>query len=128
MKEFIRNASIEDFKGGYLWDNKKADFICLICGKSIGENNDIINEHMSSHGTPIERLLTLDKKYTGLTEIQKEFLDMISSNFSDKEIALNLACSESTVRNTRFALRERARQARAFWLLWNWLMKMYLIQ
>ncbi|WP_278601005.1 hypothetical protein [Clostridium tertium] len=39
---------------------------------------------------------------------------MLSSKCSDKEIASNLACTESTVRNIRFSLRERARQARAF--------------
>ncbi|MDU7240346.1 DUF2087 domain-containing protein [Clostridium sp.] len=114
MKEIIRNATIEDFKRGYLWDNKKGEFICLICGKNIGINTDIINDHMLTHGSPVERLLMLDKKYTGLTEIQKELLDMLSSKCSDKEIASNLACTESTVRNIRFSLRERARQARAF--------------
>ncbi|WP_275373091.1 DUF2087 domain-containing protein [Clostridium tertium] len=56
----------------------------------------------------------LDKKHTGLTEIKKELLDMLSSKCSDKEIASNLACTDSTVRNIRFSLRERARQARAF--------------
>ncbi|MDB1937895.1 DUF2087 domain-containing protein [Clostridium tertium] len=69
---------------------------------------------MLTHGSPVERLLMLDKKHTGLTEIQKELLDMLSSKCSDKEIASNLACTESTVRNIRFSLRERARQARAF--------------
>jgi DNA-binding CsgD family transcriptional regulator len=114
MDEFIRNATIEDFKRGYVWDGKKAEFICLICGEYIGENDNSVNIHTASHGTPIERLLMLDKKYTGLTEIQKEFLDMVSNKYSDREIAMKLACAESTIRNMRFALRERARQARAF--------------
>jgi len=114
MDEFIRNATIEDFKRGYVWDGKKAEFICLICGEYIGGNDDSINTHTARHGTPMERLLMLDKKYTGLTEIQKEFLDMVSNKYSDKEIAMRLACAESTVRNMRFALRERARQSRAF--------------
>jgi DNA-binding CsgD family transcriptional regulator len=114
MEEFIRNATIEDFKRGYVWDGKKAEFICLICGEYIGENDYCINTHTGRHGNPIERLLMLDKKYTGLTEIQKEFLDMVSNKYSGKEIAMKLACTESTVRNMRFALRERARQARAF--------------
>lgn len=113
-KEIIRNETIEDFKRGYLWDNKKGEFICLICGKNIGINTDIINDHMLTHGSPVERLLMLDKKHTGLTEIKKELLDMLSSKCSDKEIASNLACTDSTVRNIRFSLRERARQARAF--------------
>ncbi|GKU24395.1 DUF2087 domain-containing protein [Clostridium folliculivorans] len=114
MLELIRNATIEDYKRGYLWDGKKAEFFCLICEKYINQEDDNINVHIDSHGSPIERLLMLDKKYTGLTEIQKEFLDMVSNKYTDKEIAMKLACAESTVRNMRFALRERARQARAF--------------
>ena len=112
MDEFIRNATIEDFKRGYLWNSKEGKYICLICGEDFSDDN--INNHILKHGNPIERLLLLDKKYTGVTEIQKEFLTMVSNKFSDKEIAMNLACAESTVRNMRFALRERARQARAF--------------
>lgn len=114
MKELIRDATIDDFKRGYIWDSKKAEFVCLICGKYIGKNSDSIKTHTANHGSPIERLLMLDKKYTGLTEIQKELLEMVSSKYSNKEIAIKLGCVESTVRNMRFALRERARQARAF--------------
>lgn len=114
MEEFIRNATIDDFKRGYVWDSKKAEFICLMCGEYISENDRNVNIHVANHGTPIERLLMLDKKYTGLTEIQKEFLDMVSNKYSDKEIAMKLGCAESTIRNMRFAMRERARQARAF--------------
>ncbi|QGU95953.1 DUF2087 domain-containing protein [Clostridium bovifaecis] len=114
MEELVRNANIEDFKRGYIWNNKEAQFVCLICGEEIGDKDDSINAHITTHGNPIERLLLLDKKYTGLTEIQKELLAMISNKYSNKEIASKLACTESTIRNMRFALRERARQARAF--------------
>ena len=114
MEELIRNATIDDFKRGYAWNSRKAKLICLICGEYIGDNNRDINIHITNHGTSIERLLLLDKKYTGLTEIQKEFLTMVSNKHSDKQIAKELALAESTVRNMRFSLRERARQARAF--------------
>jgi hypothetical protein len=114
MEELIRNATIEDLKRGYIWSIKDAQFVCLICGEKIGESDSDVNIHIVKHGNSIERLLLLDKKYTGLTEIQKEFLTMSSNRYSDKEIASKLTCTESTVRNMRFALRERARQARAF--------------
>jgi Uncharacterized protein conserved in bacteria len=114
MNEFVRNASIDDFKRGYVWNSKIAQFKCLICGKDIGCSDEKAATHMLEHGNPVERLLSLEKKYTGLTDMQKELIQMISNKFSDKEIAIKLACSESTVRNMRFALRERARQARAF--------------
>ena len=114
MDELIRNATIIDFKRGYVWSSKKAQFICIICGEYIGDNVNDINVHITKHGTPIERLLLLEKKYTGLTEIQKQFLSMVSNKYNDKKIAEGLGLAESTVRNMRFALRERARQARAF--------------
>ncbi|MDG5856340.1 DUF2087 domain-containing protein [Clostridium beijerinckii] len=114
MKELIRDATIDDFKRGYIWDSKKAEFICLICGKYTGKNSSDISIHTAEHGSPMDRILMLDKKYTGLTEIQKELLEMVSNKYSNKEIGIKLGCAESTVRNMRFALRERARQARAF--------------
>ncbi|MDD7794425.1 DUF2087 domain-containing protein [Clostridium sp. 'White wine YQ'] len=114
MKEFVRSASIDDFKRGYVWNSKNGEFKCLICGKDIGSSDENAATHMLEHGSSIEGLLSLEKIYTGLTDIQKELIQMISNKYSDKEIAIKLACTESTVRNMRFALRERARQARAF--------------
>ena len=113
MEELIRNATIDDFKRGYVWSNKEAQFICIICGEYIGDSDNDINTHIKKHGTPIERLLLLDKKYTGLTKIQKEFLAMVSKKYSDNQIAIGLACTESTVRNMRFAL-EKEQDKRAF--------------
>ncbi|WP_010239236.1 DUF2087 domain-containing protein [Clostridium arbusti] len=114
MNELIRNATISDFKRSYIWDSKNAEFICLICAKKISTNNTDASSHVLIHGNSLERLLSLEKKYTGLTEIQKELLTMIYNKYTDKEISKKLACSESTIRNMRFSLRERARQARAF--------------
>lgn len=114
MEELFRNATIEDFKRGYIWNSREAQFICLICSEKIGESDAHVKTHVEKHGNPIERLLSLNKKYTGLTEPQKEYLAMTSNKYTDREIATKLACKESTVRNMRFALRERARQARAF--------------
>lgn len=114
MKEIIRNATINDFKKGYTWSIKTAQFICLICGEKISNDNKQADIHVMEHGNPLERLLLLEKKYTGLTEIQKELIEMISNRNTDKNIASKFGCADSTVRNMKFALRERARQARAF--------------
>lgn len=111
MKELIRNASLDDFKRGFIWDSKKGVFICLTCGANITENEE---KHVMTHGNSIERLLMLEKKFIGLTDVQKEFIAMISNGYDDKKIGETLGCTESTVRNMRFSLRERARQARAF--------------
>lgn len=105
MKDLIRNANINDFKRGFIWDCKKGVFICLTCGKDIEENEE---EHVMTHGNSIERLLMLEKKITGLTDVQKEFISMISNRYDDKKIGEKLSCTESTVRNMRFSIRERA--------------------
>lgn len=114
MDELIRNATIDDLKRGYIWSSKDGNFICLFCSKDISNNGDYADKHVKEHGEALERLLLLDKKYNGLTEIQKELLSMISNKYSNKEIAINLGCTESTVRNMKFSLRERAKQARVF--------------
>lgn len=92
MKELIRNATIEDFKRGYIWNNDKGEFRCLICQKVIGKDNIIINNHMSMHGTPIERLLMLDKKYTGLTEVEMGIIQIYNkvNGYSFVDISSNL--------------------------------------
>lgn len=114
MDELIRNASIDDLKRGYIWDSKSGNFICLSCKVNLSNNGEEAEKHVHSHGKDLERLLLLDKKYNGLTEIQKEFLSMVSNRQNNKEIALNLGVAESTVRNMSFSLRERAKQARVF--------------
>lgn len=114
MDELIRNATIDDLKRGYVWSSKDGTFICLFCSKNISNNGDYADNHVKEHGESLERLLLLDKKYNGLTDIQKELLLMVSSKYSNKEIAMNLGCTESTVRNMKFSLRERAKQARIF--------------
>ena len=114
MNELIRNASIDDLKRGYIWDSKNGNFICLSCKEKLSNNGDEAEKHVYRHGQDLERLLLLDKKYNCLTEIQKEFLLMVSNKQSNKDIALNLGVTESTIRNMSFSLRERAKQARVF--------------
>lgn len=51
----------------------------------------------------------------GLSEVQLELLRMLAEGCTDKEIAAQKRVSPSTVRNHRFKLREKERQARLFW-------------
>lgn len=67
----------------------------------------------------MEALLSLEKKDTGLTDIQKELLRLFSIDVSDKEIARNTGVSPSTIRHQRFVFKEKARQARAFLAIYS---------
>ena len=55
----------------------------------------------------------LDKKLTGLTEHQNRLLQLFYQGMNDKEVQLELGIgSASTIRNHRFALKEKERQSK----------------
>lgn len=124
------NASIYDLKKGYSYDEINDSYICLICGDKL-ENGIIHNyndklitskkrmqHHINEvHGGIFNFLLNLNKKYTGLTDNQKEVLECFYKNMNDKETSKELHISESTIRNYRFKLREREKQAKIFSVL-----------
>ncbi len=124
------NASIDDLKKGYLYDENDGNYICLICGDKLENgiihnyNNQLITSekrmqyHIDEvHGGTFNFLISLNKKYTGLTDNQKEVLECFHKNMNDKETSRELHISESTIRNYRFKLREKEKQAKIFTIL-----------
>lgn len=63
--------------------------------------------------------MQLDKKESGMTEVQKTLLQYIYEGKNDKEIAALTNTSASTVRHQRFVFREKARQAKIFLALYE---------
>jgi len=121
-------ASLSELKQGYLYQAENDAFICLICGKSFAkgviyphagrlyEAEKAVKIHITTeHRSPFHYLLNLDKKLTGLTEHQKTILELFYAGQSDNEIAKTLGTgSTSTIRNHRFTLREKQKQAKVF--------------
>lgn len=71
----------------------------------------IQNEHTSM----FDYLLNMDKKFTGLTDLQKKMVQFFYMGLNDKEIVKELdGGSTSTIRNHRFTLREKMKQAKVF--------------
>lgn len=56
----------------------------------------------------------MNSAFTGLSDSQREVLTLISQGLSDKEVATKLGKDESTIRNHRFKLREKEKQAKLF--------------
>lgn len=130
VSEKFWEATIEELKKGYVYEKREqAEFyVCLVCGKAF-EKGLIYKEgstyyeaekfaalHVDHvHGSMFTWLLGLDKKLTGLTDLQKGLLNAIRRSLSDGEAAKELSIgSTSTVRNHRFTLREKAKQAKLF--------------
>lgn len=68
----------------------------------------------NEHGNTADWLLQWDADMIGISEIQRNILHLMSDGKNDKEIALSSGIAESTVRNHRFKLREKEKQAKLF--------------
>ncbi|WP_138755291.1 DUF2087 domain-containing protein [Paenibacillus sinopodophylli] len=121
-------SSVEELKQGYVFDELDSCYHCLICGEGF-EDGEIFREDSSgrwfearkyashhvgqAHGSMLNYLLELDKRQTGLTDLQKELIRGFADQLSDQELmGLTGAGSASTIRNHRFVLKEKAKQAK----------------
>lgn len=128
LDELFFSSSVEEIKQGYIFNQEKGVYHCLQCGTAfedgfiyesgtrLMEAKRAITEHIKSdHPAVFEALLNMDKKYTGLTEHQKELLSLFYEGVKDKEIVERTSSSStSTVRNVRFVLKEKEKQAKVF--------------
>lgn len=114
-----------EYKQG--WFKEKGQYRCLYCEKSFEDGNiynvdeqlitakKAITLHLkNNHGGPLQALLNQSKESLGITDTQQEILQLFAQQLSDTVIAQRLGVSSSTVRNHRFKLKEKERQARLF--------------
>lgn len=126
--ELFWNASLDALKKGYTISEQEKTFICLFCGSNfekgqIFKDGELFfeaekacaNHVEKAHGPVFNLLLGMNKKYTGLTDLQKKVLTLFYRGLSDQETVSELGgSSASTIRNHRFSLRERQKQAKIF--------------
>lgn len=128
ISELFWSASLEDIKRGYVYNPQNEEYTCLVCGTGftkgiVYQEDGVFYEagkyaavHIAKeHSSMFEYLVNLDKKLTGLTEHQRNLLTYFYNGYSDSEIVKELeGGSTSTVRNHRFTLREKEKQAKVF--------------
>jgi len=128
LSEIFWSAPLAALKQGYLYDPPSGEFVCLVCGARftkgriydldglLYEAEKAAQVHLkTAHSSMFQYLIDMDRKYTGLTEHQKTLIALFYQGMSDKEIAAKMdGVSLSTVRNHRFALREKMKQAKVF--------------
>ncbi|HOT27166.1 MAG TPA: DUF2087 domain-containing protein [Candidatus Ozemobacteraceae bacterium] len=127
INELFWNASLTEIKQGYVYRETDEAYTCLICGKrfacgiihpmngTLYESRKAVERHIvDGHGSVFAFLLPLEKKLTGLTDHQKNLLESFHAGRSDADTAKALGTSTSTIRNHRFQLRERQKQAKIF--------------
>lgn len=122
----LQTASLEEIKRGYVEEG--LSYSCICCGYTTeagiiypeeGVLYDAVrymHVHIEkAHGTVFEYLLELDKSVTGLSDVQRGLLAQFYEGKKDAEVQKALGIgSASTIRNHRFVLKEKERQAKIF--------------
>ncbi|QOS97360.1 DUF2087 domain-containing protein [Brevibacterium sp. JNUCC-42] len=128
LADLFWKASMEEIKNGYVYNEKQENYTCLICGQSYEkgiiypqgeywyEAKRAMKQHIdATHTSMFHFLLSLDKKMTGLTDVQRQLLAQFYDGQTDAQIVQNSeGRSNSTIRNHRFMLREKEKQAKIF--------------
>lgn len=123
----LLDAGVADIARGYRQEGDS--WVCLLCGEAFEngvvymlgdrqyEASRAVREHIRSAHEPVFRhLLATQREHAGLTERQAEILSLMFDGNGDKAIAERLTGSDNTssVRNLRFQLKEREKQAKAY--------------
>lgn len=132
MTSDFLNKTLTEIKSGYSYNDENCKYSCNNCGKEFEtgeifmfdnryfEASKAIKLHIEKeHKSMFEMLTSYDKKYTGLTENQKELLAMINKGLSDNEIAKKLCVAPSTIRHQRFVLGKKPNKQSFIWQFMN---------
>ncbi|AGF55295.1 DUF2087 domain-containing protein [Clostridium saccharoperbutylacetonicum] len=132
--ELFWSAGIDEVKKGYI--ETENDYRCIICeeayekGRIFEVNSKLYDARKAAelhiqekHGSMLEYLLRMNSNFTGVSEVQRELITLIAQGLTDKEIAAELGVAQSTIRNHRFKLREKEKQAKLFLAMMDLLSK-----
>ncbi len=122
---FIWNFTVDEIVQGY--KEGKDSYFCTLCGKEFRKGLifsiedklydafGAVNEHhRTEHGHTVDYILRKDNSLSGISDVQQQILMLMSEGYDDKAIAQSLGIAQSTVRNHRFKLREKEKQAKFF--------------
>lgn len=123
--EIFWDASVDEIKNGYVCRNEEVR--CLVCGERFeqGQIYEIDSKFYDAikaakihikrdHKSMLDYIVNMNSTFTGISEAQSKMILLFAEGLSDKEIAAKLGLAQSTIRNHRYKLREREKQAKLF--------------
>lgn len=119
------NASKDEMIKGYI--KKNDNYTCLICedtfevgrifqiDDALYDSEKAVQLHIKTeHGSMLSYILNMNHSYAGITQAQREVILLMAQGFTDREIAKRFGVADSTIRNHRYKLREKEKQAKVF--------------
>lgn len=128
MSKYPEESSLKELVSGVVVEREGKIHSCTVCGKRfvrgiIYPDGDLLMDaeraaltHVErEHGGMFSELISLGKGENGISDVQKIVLEALYEGGSDRDIALRLGGkSESTVRNHRFNLKRKRKEAKIF--------------
>lgn len=129
MKDYMA-MDVNDLQQGYHFS--QGMYHCAFCpagfeegviyqqeNRQVDAHKAIVDHIQERHGSVFEALIDEDKRHTGLSDIQRDILHKMYEGKTDRDISREMGSSASTIRNHRFKLREKQKQAKLFLALMN---------
>lgn len=123
--ELFWNGTIDELRNGFIENDQ--EYKCIICeevfqkGRIYKVSSELYDAKRTAehhieinHGSMLGYLLGMNSAFTGLSDIQRKVLTLMSQGLSDKEVAKKLGVAQSTIRNHRYKLRQKEKQAKIF--------------
>lgn len=130
IDKVIEICTVEDLINGYVYDEDYKSYTCIFCGEIFEEGiiyqyeeklctaMKMVEMHiLEKHESSFDFLLNMDKKYTNLTDRQKEIHEIIYNETDNRLIAEKMETTPATVRSYKFKMREKLRQAKVYMAL-----------
>lgn len=124
-KELIWQFGVEEIIHGYR--SEQEEYHCVFCGKTFTKGRiytyeeemydayGAVKEHvLREHGSCVDYLLKREPAMLGISSVQQRILTLMAEGKEDRVIAKEVGIATSTVRNHRFKLREKEKQAKLF--------------
>ncbi len=124
----INDADIKELKDGFIFNQKSGEYKCLFCSKTFQDGvvypkDDLLTEArmaiklhiVEAHESSFIALTQMEKPSNGLSTIQQEILPLLYEGLPDTKIAQQLGNkAKSTIRNHRFIMREKYKEAKIY--------------
>ncbi|WP_455717341.1 DUF2087 domain-containing protein [Anaerosporobacter sp.] len=125
QKNYMWNFSVDEIVTGY--KECKDSYLCTICGQDFKKGliypihdklydayGAVNQHHVVEHGFMADYILSQESSLIGVSDVQQQILKLMSEGKDDKTISKVVGIAQSTVRNHRFKLREKEKQAKLF--------------
>lgn len=119
--------TLNEIRNGYYYNPKEKAYTCRYCGQAFQSghiypiNGEFFRPEQAAakhieadHRGQLWQLLNTDSPYNTLTDTQKELLSLLHLGLSEDQIADKMDIAVSKVRRQKYALREKAKQAKLY--------------